>query len=327
MSQQLQQPRFIFVSHPGAAPTPVPAGTGAQLFQSNAAVPVSTSPASMPAASKTFDIKVKILSTKGKRGGKTFALRGFEPESVQIPEDLEAILRSNFQSELGNSSGHFVSLGYMKSSTKVWIRGKEDVAEVMKTLKRSGDLTLWCSYANGPSKESESGSEEDEFPADPKHSKKRRRTVSHGSDSKEERISSIVCRLRGEHGQKYSAIQYRLWAEMIDVGTHGSHDSPPNVPMFYGASGHDGKKTTMATAVSELGTAIASAISGSHTRVDVSAGPPTGIDKSSQVVKAEVRSKYICQLKDLHDLLSIGAIESKDYENQKKLILAELSTM
>ena len=30
--------------------------------------------------------------------------------------------------------------------------------------------------------------------------------------------------LRDAHKEKYTTIQYRLWAEMIDVGTHTSFD-------------------------------------------------------------------------------------------------------
>lgn len=39
-------------------------------------------------------------------------------------------------------------------------------------------------------------------------------------DEKNNRIEEIVLSLREKHGDKYNTIQYRLWAEMIDVGTH-----------------------------------------------------------------------------------------------------------
>ena len=39
-------------------------------------------------------------------------------------------------------------------------------------------------------------------------------------------------KLRAKHSTAYTPIQYTLWVEMIDVGTHSSVDEPPTVPMF-----------------------------------------------------------------------------------------------
>ena len=44
-------------------------------------------------------------------------------------------------------------------------------------------------------------------------------------EAKNERIEDIIMKsLRDAHKEKYTTIQYRLWAEMIDVGTHTSFD-------------------------------------------------------------------------------------------------------
>ena len=48
---------------------------------------------------------------------------------------------------------------------------------------------------------------------------------------KDERVNLLISSLRSIHGEKYNALQYRLWAEMIDIGTHASQDTPPNVPI------------------------------------------------------------------------------------------------
>ena len=43
--------------------------------------------------------------------------------------------------------------------------------------------------------------------------------------------------------------------------------------------------------------------------------------------KAEIRSKYIQQLRELHDLMKIGAIDQCDFDYQKSLIMGELGNI
>jgi len=49
--------------------------------------------------------------------------------------------------------------------------------------------------------------------------KKRRKRVS-VLDAKNNRVEEVVTNLRQKHGTRYTTVQYRLWAEMVDVGTH-----------------------------------------------------------------------------------------------------------
>lgn len=39
-------------------------------------------------------------------------------------------------------------------------------------------------------------------------------------EEKNERVNNIVTQLREKHENVYNGVQYRLWAEMIDVGTY-----------------------------------------------------------------------------------------------------------
>ena len=50
-----------------------------------------------------------------------------------------------------------------------------------------------------------------------KQSKKRKLSA---LEEKTNRIEDIVCTLREKHGDHYTTIQYHLWAEMVDTGTH-----------------------------------------------------------------------------------------------------------
>ena len=39
-------------------------------------------------------------------------------------------------------------------------------------------------------------------------------------DEKNRRVEKFSSSLQEKHGDKFTKIQYRLWAEMVDVGTH-----------------------------------------------------------------------------------------------------------
>ena len=45
-------------------------------------------------------------------------------------------------------------------------------------------------------------------------------------------VDEIFADLQDKHGSTYTAAQLRLWANMIQVGTHKDYDEPPKVPMF-----------------------------------------------------------------------------------------------
>ena len=47
-------------------------------------------------------------------------------------------------------------------------------------------------------------------------------------------ISTIFRELREKHGDTYETPQFRLWARMIQCGTHDDYDDPPRVPMITG---------------------------------------------------------------------------------------------
>ena len=125
----------------------------------------------------------------------------------------------------------------MKRSTKVWMRNDDDA----KVIKRQGGITLWASS---------------------KHATKKRKTSA--AMQKDERVSLLISSLRSIHGEKYNALQYGLWAEMINTGTHASQDTPPNAPMIQSFSEKKSRRGAVATAISDLGKAMASATSSSN---------------------------------------------------------------
>ena len=106
----------------------------------------------------------------------------------------------------------------MKGSTKVSIRSPADVADIWTHFNRRDQIVLWCEGVRRKiSHLAElSGSESDEETSE--KTKQEEKAVSLGR--KNNRVEDIVCTLREKHGDHYTTIQYCLWAEMVDIGTH-----------------------------------------------------------------------------------------------------------
>ena len=51
-------------------------------------------------------------------------------------------------------------------------------------------------------------------------------------ESKTQRVDSLANELGEKHGKRFSKIQYKLWAEALDVGKHQSKEEPPHGPIW-----------------------------------------------------------------------------------------------
>ena len=105
-------------------------------------------------------------------------------------------------------------------STKASIRTPVDVADVWTHLNWGDQIALWC---EGVRRKTLHSAELSDSESDEETSKKRKRSKKKklsALDKKTNRVEDIVCTLREKHGDHYTTIQYRLWVEMVDIGTH-----------------------------------------------------------------------------------------------------------
>ena len=140
-------------------------------------------------------------------------------------------------------------------------------------------------------------------------------------EEKNQRVQELIRSIQDKHGDKFTKIQYRLWAEMIDVGTHKSLDEAPSVPMFTSKGGRQTQSSTLTNAFTNMASSIASALSNNQTPTKSSS------TTSSPVRVVQMRSQYIQQLKDLHSLFEAGALTEQEYAEEKDSILAQLKKM
>ncbi len=183
---------------------------------------------------------------------------------------------------------------------------------------------LWCDGRQQKrAHQSSPGSDEDVPAGDVSKSKRSKKTKSFASEEKQERVETLKTKLRGKHGTAHTPIQYTLWAEMIDVGTHSSIDEPPSVPMFQGKARHSKAKAgdnEMATVFTEMAKSVINILAPT---TKTSSSTSTGTMSPGKV--AELRSKYLQQMRELHQLFEAGALTEKEFFDQKSPILDQLT--
>ena len=132
---------------------------------------------------------------------------------------LKALIRNQLQ---GDVTEKYFEVGYLQGTT---------VAEVWGNLQHGSNVTLLCDglkVRNGAPKKKQAQeiySDEEDSPL----SKRRRED--------EDRVQKIVEDLKRGHGEKFTTMQYRIWAEMKKSGVHDSTFEPPTTSMFTHACG------------------------------------------------------------------------------------------
>jgi len=200
-SAAMPQPRF----------QPCSASSQSHTSVSNPLVTSHVNKCSVP-TSRKVNFNVKIINPVKKKEFETYVLRDVSKDHISTPTLLRKELLQQFGESLVSSAEDF-AVGYYRGCCKLSICSPADTEEVWKCACKGENITLWC---NGPKQtriEIGSDSEEDL----PKQRKRQKRCA---LDEKNRRVEKLASSLREKHGDTFTKIQYRLWAEMVDVGTH-----------------------------------------------------------------------------------------------------------
>ena len=168
-------------------------------------------------------VKLNVRAINPAKKSKTYILRNIACHKISTPTGLKEEILAQFGSDLVSDKLDF-PVGYVKGGTKVWIRNESDVQDVWNFVRCGDNVSLWRHgvYVPSTSKKhhsSESSGDSDDSSTKKPKKKKRRKRVS-VLEAKNNRVEEVVTNLRQKHGTRYTTVQYRLWAEMVDVGTH-----------------------------------------------------------------------------------------------------------
>ena len=141
-------------------------------------------------------------------------------------------------------------------------------------------------------------------------------------------MEEIKRKLIEKHGDAFTPMQYRGWAELLAIDAHSSYDVPPPYPMFNGGRTTQKKanpSSDLTTAFTSMAQAVAMAFKPSPSTPQQTVLPERV--HTSQEKIADVRSKYIQQIKELHSLLQIGALSEEEFLDQKHPVLEQLKKL
>lgn len=120
-------------------------------------------------------------------------------------------------------------VGYLTGAQRVCFSEKDDIREELTGLMKKGK-SLWCDGMRKVVDDDDDATivvnnsdSEEEFQRQPT----KKRKVSNALESKTLRVDALANELKELHKDKYTKIQYKLWAEALDVKRHTSKEHPP----------------------------------------------------------------------------------------------------
>ena len=139
---------------------------------------------------------------------------------------------------------------------------------------------------------------------------------------KEDEVETIFQNLHKKHNDEYSVPQLRLWARMVQCGTHDDYDNPPQVPMITGIPPKHPRRAhdSLTTAFTGAAEAIAKAFTPSSESSQFSSGS-VGISPGK---RTELRMKNLQQLRELQQLYEDNTITDKELVEQKEIVMSTL---
>lgn len=272
-----------------------------------------------------YSVPCRVFKPTRKAEIKIFMLRNLSASHFSSLDCLKGQISSQLGESVVSADGDY-DVGYMKGTSRLCIHSEGDLDEIWSKISRGVACTLWCDGL-APQEKSKSvskrlyydGSDSDPENLSPLPPKKKKMSA---IEEKNQRVQELIRSIQDKHGEKFTKIQYRLWAEMIDVGTHKSLDEAPSVPMFT-SKARQTQSSALTNAFTNMASSIASALSNNQTPTKSSSAGSS----SSPVRVVQLRSQYIQQLKDLHSLYEAGALSEQEYAEEKDSILAQLKKM
>lgn len=129
--------------------------------------------------------------------------------------------------------------------------------------------------------------------------------------------------LEEKHGDKYSGPAYTLWAKFIRNGRHKSYDEPPPIPLITGEQKGrvQSKKESFSDALKGAVAVFANALNTPASPAPTTPASPLTTSALSPNNQANLRRKYLEDLRTLSQLLNDGVLSDAEFQEQKDVLL------
>ena len=289
------------------------------------------------------DISIRVINPKKKRDAKTYILKDIQPQKIRTPK----CLRKEILEQLGKSVVSFqlnFDVGYMSGNQRICLTERQ-IGSLFPEIAKDGSQ-LWCegiipldrvpslkrkrSNTTHVVIDDSSGSDDDtELP--PRKQKPKRSAM----DEKAERVQKLADKLQAKHGDTYNKIQYKLWAEAMDVNKHKSMERPPP-GTIWGTPKESRRAQSTSEAMSEAFTNMATTLVTAFNKPTPSPSSPISNKGTSSIQSevgvspgrlADLQGKFFTQIEQLHKLFDCGALSKEQFEKRKQVILDRLDEL
>ena len=203
-------------------------------------------------------------------------------------------------------------VGYLegRGSQKCWIVQQEDLKMMYESFNPEDVIKLWCESKAKEECRGKRGSESKE--EEPKSK----------MEKNEEIESEIRMQLEEKHGNKYSGPAYTLWAKFIRNGRHKSYDEYPPIPLITGEQRGriQSKKESFSDALKGAAAVFTHALNTPSSSAPTTPGPtasPITTSALSPNNQANLRRKYLEDLRTLSQLLNDGVLSDTEFQEQR----------
>ena len=172
--------------------------------------------------------------------------------------------------------------------------------------------------------------DEDSDDLEPEKKRKKPSELLSRCQEKEEEVEAIYSELRSKHND-YTVPQLKLWARMIQCGTHDDYEDPPHVPMIIRIPPKRQRKDSIAEAITGAAEAVAKAFTPTPQPLPGSQLPQViqwpqvwegnGISLGKA---ANLQMKNFQQLRYKQQLYEENILSEKELTEQKAIILDPL---
>lgn len=284
-----------------------------------------------PTATRDFSYRVKILNPHLKRDTIVRDVRKLQRRFESII-DMKVRLMDEFGEQIPPSTNFSVGYFAGRPLVKYWIYTTDDL-RMMYVNCPTTDIMLWC----------DGNSEDIETPKSKR--KKKEEVFLSKREDKENKMEELAEELKELNGDKFSEMQYRLWARMIVNGIHSSKETPPQIPLITGVTPKrrnkfDEERKFLQESIVSTAAAVVKAVNNGSTIVqspsiqqtvqDPSTDPSTSLNSQlgvSPAKAAEIRGKSFGQLSVLKQLYDDNVLTQEEFQDQKNVILSHLKKL
>ena len=167
---------------------------------------------------QSTNLNVRVINPHKKSECETCVLHNIGSHNISTPDCLRREIWRQFGSEVVSPKLDF-PIGYMKSGSKISIKSVSDIQDVWGFVRSGTNITLWCNGLSLAERCQSSSGSDDEDKSVGRKPKRKKKKVS-ALEEKNERVEGFMAELREKHGIRFTSIQYRIWAEMLDVKSH-----------------------------------------------------------------------------------------------------------